>query len=78
MVTTKPNSAYPSQSPTRKAWQGMMNRCYTPTNKDYPNVGGKGITVCPEWHTYENFVKDMGEKPGDTILRRYVPTIGFN
>jgi len=55
----------------------MMNRCYTPTNKDYPGVGGAGITVCDEWHTYDNFLRDMGEKPADSILARYVPTMGF-
>ena len=68
---------YPSAEPTRKAWQGMMNRCYTKTNKDYPSVGGKGITVCPEWHTYENFLRDMGAKPENTQLSRYCMGLGF-
>ena len=62
---------YPSQNPTRKAWQGMMNRCYTTTNKDYPNLGGKGISVCNSWHDYDEFVADMGEKPANTLLQRY-------
>jgi hypothetical protein len=40
----------------------MMDRCYLLTNKDYPNIGGKGIIVCPEWHEYSQFFMDMGEK----------------
>lgn len=70
-------SKYPSQAPTRKAWQGMMNRCYTTTNKDYPACGGAGITVCDRWHSYENFLADMGEKPAESTLARYVPSVGF-
>lgn len=70
-------SKFPSQAPTRKTWQGMMNRCYTSTNKDYPSCGGAGIVVCDRWHTYENFLADMGEKPVDALLARYVPTGDF-
>lgn len=55
----------------------MMNRCYTKTNKDYPNVGGAEITVCERWKTYENFLVDMGEKPKNTILARYCTAMGF-
>jgi len=33
--------------------------------------GGKGIRVCRRWHKFENFLKDMGEKPeGMSISRR--------
>lgn len=71
------NSDYPSQQPTRKAWQGMMNRCYTTTNKDYPSVGGAGIGVCMRWRTYENFLLDMGEKPANTVLTRYCQALDF-
>jgi len=69
MSTTK---KYLCEMPTRKAWQGMMNRCYTVTNKDYPAVGGKGIKVCDRWfNNYANFVEDMGEKPDNTIFTRF-------
>lgn len=77
MATNKNNSAYPSQEPTRKAWRGMINRCYTPTNKDYPAIGGKGITVADEWHDFDTFKRDMGEKPTNTILARYAGGLGF-
>jgi len=55
----------------------MMNRCYTPTNKDYPSVGGRGVEVCADWHNYENFKADMGDKPEGTLLARYCDGLGF-
>lgn len=42
-------------------WQAMRARCSNPNNKKYPIYGGKGITVCKDWMTYEGFCKDMKE-----------------
>lgn len=45
-------------------WTGMKSRCSDKNNKDYPNYGGRGITVCDRWkNSFENFYKDMGDKP---------------
>jgi hypothetical protein len=46
-------------------WNSMMNRCSNPKNKSYARYGGRGIKVCNDWHTYENFLKDMGRCPSD-------------
>lgn len=52
------------------AWRDFMNRCHKPSHKDYPTYGAKGITVCPRWHEFENFLHDMGyPKEGDSIDR---------
>jgi hypothetical protein len=51
-------------------WRAMMRRCYLLADKDYLRYGGKGVSVCQEWHTYENFVTDMGEPEGDETLDR--------
>lgn len=51
-------------------WRAMMRRCYLLKDKDYPRYGGKGVSVCQEWHTYEIFVADMGEPEGDETLDR--------
>jgi len=51
-------------------WRAMIRRCTIPTDKDYPRYGGVGISVCPEWMEYKNFVADMGEPEGDETLDR--------
>jgi hypothetical protein len=40
-------------------WLNIHKRCYEPNNQAYPNYGGRGITVCKEWHEFENFYRDM-------------------
>lgn len=45
-------------------WQGMWARCTNPNHKSYNNYGGRGITVCERWRLFENFLEDMGLRPG--------------
>lgn len=33
----------------RKKWVTIQDRCYNKNSKDYPNYGGRGISVCEEW-----------------------------
>lgn len=40
-----------------KVWGGMRARCCNPNNPHYKNYGGRGITICDEWHDFENFYK---------------------
>lgn len=59
-----------TDSPTYKSWKGMHRRCYNSNYKRYPDYGGRGIGVCERWHSFENFLEDMGERPkGKTIDR---------
>lgn len=30
-------------------WSRMKSRCYNPDSSDYPNYGGRGISMCDEW-----------------------------
>lgn len=46
-----------------RRWQGMLTRCENPNSSSYPNYGGRGIKVCDKWHSFENFLDDMGEPP---------------
>ena len=51
-------------TPEYNAWRAMKDRCYNRRCKSYPNYGGRGITVCPQWeNSFENFFADMGLKP---------------
>lgn len=54
-----------SRTPTYNVWCGMIKRCENRRSKSYPNYGGRGINVCERWHKFENFLADMGERPGD-------------
>lgn len=56
-----------SKSATYRAWYDMIQRCTNPNDKMYKYYGGKGIRVSKRWtgeHGFENFLKDMDEKPG--------------
>lgn len=51
-----------------RIWRGMRSRCLNVTDKDFPNYGGRGITVCKEWQSsFENFWKDMSETYQDNL-----------
>ncbi|MDB5607739.1 MAG: hypothetical protein JWP25_4639 [Bradyrhizobium sp.] len=50
-------------TPEYKNWCGMRARCLCPTNADYANYGGRGITICPTWEDFQTFLRDMGPRP---------------
>jgi hypothetical protein len=58
------------QSETYTTWMNMLARCFKPTNKDYKYYGGRGITVCPEWLSFDRFLADMGERPSGLTIER--------
>lgn len=43
--------------PLKDRWYNMKNRCDKPSNTDYPNYGGRGITVHPEFYSFPVFVE---------------------
>ena len=36
-------------------WSGIKNRCNNPRYKHYDRYGGRGITYCQEWESFESF-----------------------
>jgi hypothetical protein len=50
-------------TPEYRAWRGMLTRCENPTSRGFKWWGGRGIKICERWHTYENFLADMGRRP---------------
>lgn len=55
---------------TYNSWIAMISRCTRPENDRYHNYGGRGITVCKRWLKFENFYKDMGDRPAGKTLDR--------
>lgn len=59
-----------SGSSTYIVWCGMIARCENPKEPAYSDYGGRGVTICDRWHSFEAFFEDMGERPGSLTLDR--------
>jgi hypothetical protein len=55
----------------------MRSRCNTVTCPDYKDYGAKGVKVCARWDSFENFLKDMGERPQGMTIERNDNTRGY-
>lgn len=44
-----------SHTKLHKTWVNMRYRCNNPNCKSYKDYGGRGITICEEWSSYEVF-----------------------
>lgn len=63
---------------TYRIWQAMLNRCRNKNVINFENYGGRGIKVCVRWHTFNNFLKDMGEAPLDRSIERKNNNANYN
>jgi len=50
-------------SPEYVSWLKMKQRCLNPNDVAYHNYGGRGIIISDEWLDFQNFYKDLGDKP---------------
>lgn len=55
-----------------QCWADMKTRCDNTSNKFYSYYGGRGITYCEKWKTFEGFWEDMSDGYSDdlTLNRR--------
>ena len=63
---TNQSIPYPPKNgntPEYRTWTAMRARCNNPNVNNYHNYGGRGISVCKRWDTFENFYDDMGPRP---------------
>jgi len=60
--------------PLYGTWWGMIARCENPDHQAFKNYGGRGITVCPEWHDVAAFIAwieaNIGPRPAGMTLDR--------
>ena len=45
----------------RNIWYGIVHRTTNPEHSRYEAYGGRGITLCDRWHSFDNFYDDMAE-----------------
>lgn len=57
-------------SPTYRSWLSMIQRCTNPNTAGFDGYGGRGVSVCERWRSFENFLADMGERPDGRSLDR--------
>lgn len=58
-------------------WRSMRDRCENPNKPFYKYYGGRGISVCDEWHDFGNFQEwayangyDKNAKRGECTIDR--------
>lgn len=50
-----------------------MSRCYNPNHSSFYLYGGRGVAVSERWHSFANWLDDMGERPEGHTLDRINP-----
>lgn len=45
------------------SWANMKQRVLNENRPSYCDYGGRGITICEKWMTFDGFFEDMGFKP---------------
>lgn len=66
-----------SHTSAYSSWAKMMQRCYDSRHPYFTAYGGAGVEVCQEWHRFEQFYEDMGERPEGTTLDRKEGSKGY-
>lgn len=65
-------------TPVFNSWVSMRQRCLNKNCKAYPEYGGRGITICDEWDSFERFQEDMGPRPAGSSIDRIDNSAGYS
>lgn len=61
--------------PLYVTWRGMIDRCENPGHNAFRNYGGRGITICDQWHDVAAFItwveRHLGPRPEGMTLDRF-------
>lgn len=62
---------------TYAIWRGVMSRCLNSKTANFRRYGALGITIAPEWQTFEGFFAAMGECPEGLTIERKDGRLGY-
>lgn len=62
----------------RELWASMMNRCYNKNQQNYSLYGDRGIIVSDDWHKFDNYYRDMGDRPNEMTIERIDVNKGYS
>ena len=77
-IVNKKHGASIVETKEYRAWMGLRKRCNNPNSLDYSQYGGRGITVCERWDSFENFLSDMGVAPNGHSIDRIDVNKGYS
>lgn len=66
-----------ANNPTHTSWRSMIARTTNKNDFLHKSYRDRGIVVCKEWLDYNNFVRDMGERPSNTSIDRINNNDGY-
>lgn len=65
--------------PIYAVWAAMVQRCTNTNSRQYPDYGGRGITVEEAWLAFEQFYASMGDAPFEgAMLERIDNSKGYS
>jgi hypothetical protein len=63
-------AAHGTRTREYRTWRAMRTRCLNPRASNYAYYGGRGITICERWNSFELFFADMGPCPPSHSIDR--------
>jgi hypothetical protein len=55
----------------------MLERCENKKHVHFANYGGRGVSVCEKWKSFDGFFEDMGVRPEGKTLDRIDSDLGY-
>lgn len=63
VIARNTTHGFADRVPEYRTWQAMRDRCLNPNTAKAKNYSARGILICPEWSSFEQFFVDMGLRP---------------